>query len=446
MSVTQNQTAPTLFSLALPMVIENFMRQLVGTVNVFILGHYSDGAATAVGVANQLVNLFLQVFTLTAAGAASAISQYIGAGEQKKALRLSSIVFYLFTFCGILLSVLLFALAIPLLKLMNLDSSLLPQGASYLRLAGGALFLQVIVAALSGISRSYGNSKPAMTATLIMNVCNVIGSYLVVFRPFEIPLRGVTGVGCVLVFSEAVAACYMLWYVFGKMKIGMRLSHLSGKIFQEIKIIFRYGVPSAVESLTYNMSLLVSTSFVGLLGAAAMSARVYIVSIINFSYLVGVSVGQGVQILIGRYIGAKDYESVHQIHRKAYFLMLPANLSIALIFALLRFPILRLFTSDPEIIAIAAPILIFDLLVQCGRTIGHVSLYSLRGAGDVRFSMIISVLSMLIVNLGIGYLCAIVLNMGLIGIWIGFAVDEWCRALIITCRWNSGKWKNMSVI
>ena len=435
-----------LFSLTFPMIIENFMRQLVGTVNVFILGHDSDGAAAAVGVANQIINLVLMVFTLTAAGAASAISQYLGAKNEEKAAHLSTIVLTLFTACGVAFSVILAVFAKPLLTAMNLDQSLLPQGAQYLRIAGSAIFLQVVVAGLSGISRSYGNSRPAMTATLLMNLCNLLGSYLVVFRPFEIPLYGVAGVGVMLAASELIGCIYMIAYVFGRMQIGMKFSHLRGDVWAELKIIFRYGIPSAMESLTYNVSQLISTSFIGLLGADAVAARVYLINIVNFSYLIGVSIGQGVQILVGHYIGAKDYENVEKIHRKAYCLMLPANLTVALLFLIFRYQILGLFTTSASIISLAAPILIFDVVVQLGRTLDHVALYSLRGAGDVRFSMVVSFVSMLAINIGVGYLCAIVWRLGLVGIWIGFAADEWFRALMITLRWKSNKWRKMSVV
>ena len=435
-----------LLSLSLPIIIENLLRQLVGTVNVYIVGSYSDAAAAAVGVSNQIITLVLNVCTLTAVGAASAISQFLGAGERHKASRLSTVVFSLFLLIGLAISAVLALFAKPILQMMNLDSSLLPLGIPYLQLAGGAVFLQITIAALSAIARSYGNTKSAMTATIIMNGLNLIGSWLVVFRPIEIPLHGVAGVGTVQVISELAAAVFMTLYVFRKMDVGIKFRYLKEPLGEDLKVIFRYGVPSAMESLSYNIAQLLSTSFIASLGAAAVSARVYLLNIVNFSFMIGLSIGQGVQILTGRYIGAKDYEAVEKLHRRAYVLMVASNLLVSLLFALLRYPLLGIFTKSEEIIAMAAPILFLDMVVQTGRAVEYVSLYSLRGAGDVNFTMKFSVASAFIINIGIGYLCSVILHMGLTGIWIGFAADEWMRAIFFMRHWASGKWKQKSVV
>jgi len=429
-----------------PMFFENFLRVLLGSVSVFILGRYSDDAVAAVGVANQIINLVLMVYTVATGGAIVMISQNLGAGNHEEADRMSTAALVVNGGMGVALSLLMIVLARPALILMNLPAELLDDGVTYIRIVGGASFLQAGIATLSGIVRSYGNATPAMVVGLITNVLNALGSYLVVFRPFEVPLYGVTGVAIALVVSEILALLVMIYIVFGRMKIGIRLRYLSPFPRRACVQIMKIGFPAGVEAFSYNMAQIVVTSLITPLGAEVLSARVYLQNIVNFVYLLGMSVGQGVQITVGNCVGARDFDGARAVNRLGMKLALASNVVLSLVMILFRRQLLGIFTADEAIIAIAAPIFIADIAVEIFRAGNHIMVNSLRGSGDVRFPMYVALFSMWIVNLGVGYLFAFGLKLGLLGFWIGFASDEGFRAVTSSLRWRSGRWESKRVV
>ncbi len=122
--------------------------------------------------------------------------------------------------------------------------------------------------------------------------------------------------------------------------------------------IISVGFPAGVEALSYNLAQIVVTSLITGLGSEVLSARVYLQNIVNFVYLLGMSVGQGVQIIVGNNVGAGNYSGARSINRLGIKLALASNLILGLLMAVFRDNLLGIFTSDLKIIAIAAPIII----------------------------------------------------------------------------------------
>jgi Na+-driven multidrug efflux pump len=119
------------------------------------------------------------------------ISQYLGAGKREEAERMSSAALLVNGALGLLLSLVLVVLARPILELMGLPAPLMDDGVAYLKIVGGASFLQAGITTFSGIVRSYGNASPAMIVAVITNLLNAAGCYIVIYRPFETPFYGV---------------------------------------------------------------------------------------------------------------------------------------------------------------------------------------------------------------------------------------------------------------
>ena len=149
------QKNATLFSLTWPILIETFLFMLLGTVDIYMLSQYSDGAASAVGIANQVIGTSGLVFAIITSGTAIICAQYIGQKKNHHDMnKLIGAALQINSLMGIIVSIALVLFTEPLLKFMNMDASLMSDGISYMRIVGGFVFGQAIANTFSAILRS----------------------------------------------------------------------------------------------------------------------------------------------------------------------------------------------------------------------------------------------------------------------------------------------------
>ena len=123
-----------------------------------------------------------------------------------------------------------------------------------------------------------------------------------------------------------------------------------------------------------------------------------------------------------------------------------SNTSLSLVFMLLRFPLLRLYTSDPEILKVGGMIMLLDIFIESARALNHIIPSALRGTGDVQYPVIIIVSSMWLINLPLCWFVCSFTSFGLAGVWITMGIEEWFRGLMMLRRWKSGKWRTKQLI
>ena len=152
------------------------------------------------------------------------------------------------------------------------------------------------------------------------------------------------------------------------------------------------------------------------------------------------SFGNANSLLIGRLCGAGQLDHARRLNNAVVKFTIPANLLVSLLIILLREPILSLFTDNQLISDMALGILLVDLIVEQARAVSHVYEYALRAAGDVTKTMIVTLVSGWVFSVGLAYVLSIPCGMGLIGCWIGLAIDESIRAIFTFIRWQKGKW------
>ncbi|MCX7571169.1 MATE family efflux transporter [Tumebacillus sp. DT12] len=436
----------TLFALTWPIFVEISLRMLMGNADTLMLSGYSDHAVAAVGVANQLIGFAIVMLGFVALGAGIVGSQYLGAKEREKAAEVVVVSLAVNLIFGIVLAAVLYFLGPFLLSAMGLPDELMEPGRMFLAIVGGLLFFEAISVTAGTVVRSYGYTKDAMYVTMGVNVLNVVGNWFVLFGPFDLPVEGVAGVACSTVISRIVGAAVLMWILVRRVDMQLPWHLLTGYPKQVLKNILRIGVPAAGEVLSYNGSQIAVVTFVAMLGAEAITTKIYVQNIMMFIYLFSVAVGQATQILVGHQIGAGDKEAAYQTCMRSLKLSLVVSLLMALLFSLFRERLLSIFTDNPEIIALGGTLILLTILLEPGRTFNLVIISSLRAAGDAKFPVYMGILSMWGVSVSLCYILGIHFGLGLAGMWIAFACDEWLRGLLMLWRWRSRRWEKMGFV
>jgi putative MATE family efflux protein len=438
---TNKYQEQTLFSISWPLFIELALHMGMGIIATLMLSHYSDDAAAGVGVANQLLNLFILVFNVTSIGGTVLISQNLGAGRLSEARQLSRSVFGLNFWFGMIIAIFVFVFGQYLLTLFHTEGKVFEYGLIFVRICGLSLFFESISLALSAVLRSHGYTKESMFVTVVMDLISVGGNVIATSGMFGLPITGVTGVSWAMVAARAFAVSALLVFVYKRLSLKLGLNDILKARKEDIKGLLSIGIPSAGENLSYQMSQLIITGFIVTLGTASLAARVYVLNITMLCYLFTVALAQGTQLLVARYVGGKQYDRALKRGMRTLKISMAASTLASFAIAIGGTSILKIFTHDPKIIAVGLPVLWAMVFVEPGRAMNIVLMGSLKSAGDVRFPVIIGIFSMWGIAVTLSYLFGIHYGLGLLGIWLASGTDEWFRGIFAIKRWLSKPWE-----
>ncbi|MEH7112938.1 MATE family efflux transporter [Neobacillus niacini] len=434
----------TLFTITWPLLIELSLHMGMGIVATLMLSHYSDQAVAGVGVANQLLNIFILVFNVTSIGATVLISQNLGAGKLKRARQLSYSVFGLNFWFGISIAILVYVLGEPMLRLYNIHGQVFDYGLTFVQICALSLFFESLSLALSAILRSYGYTKESMMVTIVMNLISIGGNIVATTGIFGLPVTGVTGVSWAIFAARAFAVCALLYLLYRRLSLKIVFKDIFNVKKDDIRGLLQIGIPSAGENLSYQLSQVVITSFVVTMGTASLAARVYILNINMLCFLFTLAIAQGTQLLVARYIGAKQFDRALKRGIRTLKIAMVASTLASLAIAMGGGSILNVFTEDPTIIIVGLPVLWAIVFVEPGRAMNIVLMNSLKSAGDVRFPVVIGIISMWGIAVLLSYLFGVHFGLGLLGIWLAQGADEWLRGCFALRRWLSKPWERLS--
>lgn len=436
----------SLFHLTWPIFLEVFLFMLMGIADTFMLSALSDNAVSGVGAANQYIHIAILILEVVGNGAAIVVSQYLGSKRFVEASKISGLAVSLNLVVGVVLSIGFLLFSKRIMIAMNLEGDVLEYASKYLAIVGGAIFLQAVINALAAIIRVHGYTKQTMFVSLGMNIIHVVGNYLLIFGKFGFPELGVQGAAISSVVSRLIAMLFFFWLLYQVMEYRVQVKYYFTLSKEYIQKILKIGLPSAFEQILYQGCQIVFLYYVTYLGAESLAARQYAANISMFTYLFAIAIGMGTAIIVGRFVGAeaKDeaYHSVwYSVKRALVF-----TLVMVAVVTIFRVPLMGLFTDNPEIIKIGSTVLLFSVLLETGRTMNIVIINSLRAAGDANFPVLMGALSMVMMSLPLGYFLVFVLDLGLVGIWLAIAADEWTRAIIMFFRWKNRKWEKFALV
>ncbi|KGP83619.1 MULTISPECIES: MATE family efflux transporter [unclassified Paenibacillus] len=435
-----------LIRLTWPIFLELFLFMLMGSVDTFMLSSVSDNAVSGVGAANQIISIAILVLEVIGHGAAIVVAQYIGSKKLSEAAQVTGNAITLNLIVGLVLSGGFLLFGGQLLTLLHIQGEIYDFARSYISIVGGGIFLQALINALAATIRTHGYTKETMYVSVLMNVIHVIGNYALIFGHFGLPKLGVEGAAISTVGSRLICLIIFFWLLYRVMDVRVEFSYYINLSKKFIGKILRIGIPSAMESMVYHSCQLVFTLYVTYLGAEAMATKQYAGNISSYIYLFSMAIGMGTSIIVGRLVGARRKNDAYKRVFDSVKWALLATVIIDVIIILFRVPLMSIFTDNPEIIKLGAQVILLSLLLETGRTCNIVIIGSLRAAGDAKFPVYMGLISMVCMSLPLGYLLIFQLHLGLAGVWLAIAADEWTRAVIMYFRWKSRAWEKHELV
>ncbi len=432
----------TLTQLFVPICFETLFYMLSGMVDTLMLSSVSDQAVGAVGTANTYIGVFIIMFGVISSGMVAVMTQNIGAGRTGIAYQARQLGLAFNAVIGILMSVFLAAFSGKILRIVSIAPALQEPAETYLKIVGGACFLNALIPIFSSYLRVFGYTKHSLIGTIVGNVLNIVLNSVFLF----VLNWGVMGVAVATVISRVVNLIIVA--VMGAVLIKAKQSPermSAGKILGQI---IKIGFPSACETALYNVAMTLIVRFMNQMDANGMNvaARSYTMQIANFSYCVGAALAQANAIMTGWRIGAKEYDECDKGTRKAVIYGLITATCFSVTFAVFGQFIIHIFTDDVQMIKLVEKLLIVDIFLEFGRVTNLVYGQALKTSGDALFPVVMGAIFMYLFAVGGTYFLGIHLGLLAVGAYIAMAGDECARAVGMVLRWKSGKWKNKSLL
>ena len=205
--------------------------------------------------------------------------------------------------------------------------------------------------------------------------------------------------------------------------------------------MLKIGIPSGFSGATFNLTQTITMSMVATLGSQALLLKTYCSNILSYAFLFSMSMGLANQIMIGRMFGAGQFERADRVNARLVKVTIPVNLLISLSIVIFGKTFMRGFTDDSAIIAASVGIFLVDIIAEQARAVSQIYEYALKSVQDIVFSTVFVIISCIVNGVLLAYFMMIECGLGVIGLWIGIAVDELVRAIVSYFRWKCGKWK-----
>lgn len=428
-----------LIQLAYPILLESILRSTVSLIDVAFLSRVSDSVVSAVSVAGQYIMLSMILAMSVSSGTLVCINQALGMKNRSKVNRYASLAVVTNLLLGLLFGLVFLMIPEFMLGIMTLDAEAAEAAALYMRIYGGLMIFQCAEIVFSSICRSIGKTNAPLIINLVANIVNVAGNYIAVFHPELLGISQVAGVAAASVLSHVVSLCIAAG-VACSAGIRISLKHFRPFPKEDFRLMLSIGIPGGVSNIAYSLSQLVTTSIISLTGTVMVATKVYVSNLVHYIALVGMSFSQASSLMVGYRVGAGKYDEANYIRALVTRVAVLSNAFFSIAVILLRVPLMQIFTADEVIIRTASIVFLIDFVVEIGRALNNSLAGALQAAGDVTYQLIVNQASAWIVSVGGAYLFGIALGWGLYGVWVGFALDEMTRGLILLHRWRSQKW------
>ena len=401
--MTQGPPWQRIMEFAVPMLIGNLAQQLYNTADSIVVGKYvGDDALAAVGSASPILNLLLALFVGISTGAGIVVSQYFGAGDREK---LSQSIGNCITLAAIVSAASMIigtVITMPMLRLLNTDPDIIDWCSGYLTIfflgSAGFTFYNI----LSGILRGMGDSFSALGFLLVATVLN-IGMDVWFVAGFGM---GVPGVALATVLAQGISAVLCLIKLMRMQDVfDLKPRYLRLRRDAALRII-RIGVPSGITQAIMSVSMLVVQSLTNSMGKAVVTCNVMIMRVDGFAMMPNMTFGQALSVYAGQNVGAGKIDRVKQGLKQGILLALGFACAITICLLFLNKYMFALFTSTPELIALAGRMMRIMAAGYITIAVTQVLGGIMRGAGDTVTPMWISLFTTIGLRLPVAYIMA----------------------------------------
>ena len=444
-SIVEGPLGPAVWRLAWPTMLQNVIAGLQGIIDHAMVGHFVGYRANAaIGVSWQIVLVVVVFISSLFTGMAVLVARFAGANQSDKVNRVVYQAFLTAIGFAVLMGVVGYVASPVLLDLVNAAPEVKAEALPFLRAMFLGIFGMMLFFMLSGAFRAAGDPRTPLRLGVTMTVLTV--AFNVVF----IPTFGTVGAAYGTIASSTIVSVYGVWRMFSAGSVihferGMNLA----PDFVIIRSLFRFGLPTGVQGIAMNIAGVMLLGFIGSLEHSAAAQAAYAVGYTElFSLITWTSVGlMGAAATIsGQNLGAGNPERAMRGVAVASRIGLAVAAGIGLMFLAIPRYLLAVFgMTDPLVIALGGQLLRYLSVSGFFITVALTYTGGLQGTGDTRSPLYITLLSQIVVPIGLCSLLQATRGLQAGDIWLAILLGHFTRAALSVLRFKQGRWRQIAV-
>ena len=419
--------------LLIPLIVEQTLAVAVGMADVVMVAAVGEAAVSGVSLVDSISLLIIQMLAALATGGAVVISQYLGEKKEGKACHAAGQLVFVTTLVSVFIAAVALIFNRGLLGVVfgRVEADVMDNAVTYFAITACSYPFLALYNSCAAVYRSVGNSKVSMCVSLIMNGINVVGNYICVF----ILHWGVEGVAYPTLVSRITAAVIILVLLKGKSnQVRVRKTRDLYPSPRMIRNILSVGIPSGLENSIFQVGKLTLQSLVSSLGTTALASYAVSSNLVTLEYLAGNAIGLGIITVVGRCVGAREYEQAKYYTRRMILLNYGFLLVICSVMVLGAAQIVGIYQLSPAAAAEAQKMITVHSFAMVIWPLSFALPNTLRASYDAKFTMAVSICSMWLFRVLMAYWFVRGMNLGIMGVWYGMFVDWFFRAMVFGSR------------
>ena len=446
--MTNKEYIKRTISMAWPSVLESFFIAVAALIDTLMVSSLGANAIAAIGLTTQPKFIAFSLFFAINVSVSALVARRKGEGDKKKANETLVTALILSLVLVAIISTLMVYFTPQIIRIAGSSAETHDMGVTYLKIIMGGMVFNIISMTINAAQRGSGNTKIAFTTNVVSSIVNIIFNYLLIGGNFGFPALGVKGAALATVLGTVVASIMSIFSLFRKQ------SYVSFPLIVKEKIKFSKDITKHISNLGINIFLENLAARVGFLITALTAARLGTdqfaahnvgMNILSLSFAFGDGMQVAAVALTGNALGAgkKDVAIKYGNICQDIGLIISAIISVILI--IFRKSIFRIFFDDKNIIEMGSIIIYFMIVIVLSQISQVIYGGCLRAAGDVKYTLLVSLLSISIIRSASTLIFVHVLKWGIAGIWGGILSDQTARFVLLRNRFKKGKWFDIKI-
>ena len=433
-------------------MLQNIIGGLQGIVDHAMVGHFVGYTGNAaIGVAWQIFLVVIIFITSLYTGMGVLVARFAGAGEPDKVDR--SVYQAFLTSLALSVGVLApigWLLSPWLLTFVNAEPAVQAEALPYLRIMFVASFGMLLFFMLSGALRSAGDARTPLRLGVGMTILNLVLNLILIPGLGPIPAFGTAGAALGTVIAGAIVSVVAIYYFFtDKLVVSLHWSMSWKPDWSIIRQLFRFGLPTGLQGVAMNVAGVFLIRFVGSLEYSAEAQAAYAVSYTQlFSFVTWTSVGLmgAAAAVAGQNLGAERPDRTVRAVRVAAWIGLGGAAVVGLLFLAIPRQLLGLFgLTESLVVELGTELLRYLSLSGLFITVALTYTGGLQGTGDTKGPFYISVISQIVVPLGMCAVLQATVGLEASDIWLAILLGHVTRCTLSVARFRQGKWREIEV-
>jgi len=445
--LTEGSILKSLVILSVPIIFANILQTAYQLTDTFWVGRLGTVAVAAVSISFPVIFLIISLGSGLAMAGTILISQYKGREDKKAIDHVTSQTLFMVILVSLALSVIGYLLSPFLIKLMGAEMDVFANAVSYMKISFVGMVFMFTFMVFQSLMRGVGDVKTPAFIVLGTVLLNLILDPLFIFGYGFIPAYGVTGAAVATIGTQGLAAVIgIVMLIRGKRQIQLHLGDLKPDI-PLIKKMVKIGFPASIEHSTRALGMAIMTFLVATFGTLTLAAYGIGSRLLSFIIIPALGLSMATATLVGQNIGAGKIDRADRI----------VKLSAQVSFIVLTFAgILTFFFAEPisaffipgELTAIASSAMFIKIMALSFGFIGiQMALTgAFRGSGNTLMSMVLSIVSLWVLQFPLAYILSKHANFAEVGIWMAFPIANVVAALITIIWFSRGTWKHKKLI